>query len=143
MTLILDTNIIISALIRNSTTREILFLPTFNFIVPEFAIEEIYHHKLKICKLSGINEDELEILISLILQNIDIIHSDEIIPYYSKAMKIIGDIDMGDVPFVALALAVKNDGIWTNDRDFDSIKDIRVWKTSEILNYLKESSEIS
>ncbi|MBA7510642.1 hypothetical protein ES705_02629 [subsurface metagenome] len=45
ITLILDTKIVISALIKDSTIREILFLPTFNFIVPEFAIEEIYHHK--------------------------------------------------------------------------------------------------
>jgi len=142
MTLILDTSIIISALIRNSVVRKILLFPTFNFLIPEFALEEIRRHKSKICKLSGINEDELDILISLIIQNINIISSNKIMPYYDKAIKIIGEIDMADVPFVALALAVKNDGIWTNDRDFDHIKEIKIWKTSELLKYLKELPEM-
>jgi len=139
MTIILDTNIVISALIRNSVVRKILLLPTLNFLLPEFAIEEIYHHKSKICKLSRIGKEELELLISLILQNVNVMSSDEILPYYDKAVKIIGEIDMGDVPFVALALATQNDGIWTNDHDFDNIKGIKIWKTSEILDHLKKS----
>ncbi|MBA7542957.1 hypothetical protein ES705_35282 [subsurface metagenome] len=138
MTIILDTNIVISALIRNSVVRKILLLPTLDFLLPEFAIEEIYHHKSKICKLSRIDKEGLELLISLILQNVNIISSDEILPYYDKAVKIIGEIDMGDVPFVALVLATQNDGIWTNDHDFDNIKGIKIWKTSGILDHLKK-----
>ena len=141
MTLITDTNIIISALIKDSVVRNILLLPNFNFLLPEFALEEIYRHKSKICRLSGIDKETLELLITLILQNINIIPKNEIMPYYDKAVKIIGKIDMGDVPFVALALAVKNNGIWTNDRDFDNIKGIKVWKTAELIKYLKEFSE--
>ncbi len=72
MTIILDTNIVISALIRNSVVRKILLLPTLDFLLPEFAIEEIYHHKSKICKLSRIDKEELELPISLILQNVNV-----------------------------------------------------------------------
>ena len=140
MTLVLDTSIIISALIRDSIVRNILLLPILNFLVPEYALEEISRHKSKICKLSGVAEEELELLISLILQNASIISHHEIMPFRDRAMQIIGAIDKGDVPFVALALAVKNDGIWTNDHDFDNIKEIKIWKTSELIKYLKELS---
>lgn len=134
MTLILDTSIIISALIKNSVIREILLFPLSQFYLPEFALEEINRHKSKICELSGMEKEELELLISLILENIEIVSIDDIMPHYDKAVEIIGKVDMGDVPFVALALAMKNDGIWTNDKDFDNIQEIKVWKTSQILD---------
>lgn len=54
-----------------------------------------------------------------------------------KAYKIMSDVDHCDVPFIALALAVKNDGIWSNDRHFENLKDIKVWKTIDVFKYVK------
>lgn len=54
-----------------------------------------------------------------------------------KAYKIMSDVDYCDVPFIALALAVKNDGIWSNDRHFENLKDIKVWKTTDVFKYVK------
>ena len=51
----------------------------------------------------------------------------------TKAHRIIGSIDPFDVPFVALALSIENDGIWSNDKHFENLKGIKVWKTAEIL----------
>jgi predicted nucleic acid-binding protein len=39
--LVEDTNILFSALIKNSTTRSVLLNPNHNFYVPEFVIEEV------------------------------------------------------------------------------------------------------
>jgi predicted nucleic acid-binding protein len=50
----------------------------------------------------------------------------------------IGRIDPNDIPFLALALATENDGIWSNDRHFEAIKQIKIWKTSDLLKYLKK-----
>ncbi len=41
MRLVLDTNILIAALIKDSLTREILLFPGFEFLLPEYALEEI------------------------------------------------------------------------------------------------------
>jgi predicted nucleic acid-binding protein len=57
-----------------------------------------------------------------------------------KAHKIIGSIDSFDVPFVALALSIDNDGIWSNDKHFKNLKGIKIWKTSDIFNYLKSQT---
>jgi predicted nucleic acid-binding protein len=138
MILILNTSILISSLIKDSVTRQILLLPFMKFYLPEYALEEIEAHKMKISRLSRLSTDEIDILLNLLLENISIIPSQTIQPYLSEAEVMIGRIDPNDIPFLALALATENDGIWSNDRHFEAIKQIRIWKTSDLLKYLKK-----
>ena len=138
MRLIVDTNILISSLIKDSITREILLLPFTDFYLPEFALEEVEAHKTKISKLSGLSRDEIDFFLDLLLENISIVPARTIRPYLKEAEKIIGDIDPGDIPFIALALAVDNDGIWSNDKHFRKVKKLKVWKTPELLAYIKK-----
>ncbi len=138
MILILNTSILISSLIKDSVTRQILLLPSMKFYLPEYALEEIEAHKMKISRLSRLSTDEIDILLNLLLENISIIPSQTIQPYLSEAELIIGRIDPNDIPFLALALATENDGIWSNDRHFEAIRKIKVWKTSDLLKYLKK-----
>ena len=137
MRIVVDTNILISSLIKDSITREILLLPYMDFYLPEFALEEVEAHKVKISKLSGLSSDEIDFFLDLLLENISIVPAQKIRPYLKEAEKIIGDIDPGDIPFIALALAVDNDGIWTNDKHFRKVKKIKIWNTPELLAYLK------
>ena len=44
MKLIVDTNIILKALIKDSRVRAILLNPNHQFYLPEYAIEEIEEH---------------------------------------------------------------------------------------------------
>ncbi len=138
MRIVVDTSILISSLIKQSVTREILLLPFMKFYLPEYALEEIEVHKPKISRLSGLSFDEIDILLNSLLDNISIIPAQTIQPYLKEAESIIGSIDPGDIPFVALALAVENDGIWSNDKHFEAIKSIKVWKTSDLLIRLKK-----
>ena len=138
MILILNTSILISSLIKDSVTRQILLLPSMKFYLPEYALEEIEAHKMKISRLSRLSTDEIDILLNLLLENISIIPRQTIQPYLSEAEVIIGRIDPNDIPFLALALATENDGIWSNDRHFEAIKQIKVWKTSDLLKYLEK-----
>jgi predicted nucleic acid-binding protein len=137
MRLVVDTSILISSLIKQSVSREILLLPFMKFYLPEHALEEMEIHKTKISRLSGLSFDEIDILLNSLLDNISIVPAQTIRPYLKKAERIIGGIDPGDIPFVALALAVENDGIWSNDKHFKAIKQIKVWKTSDLLIHLK------
>jgi len=138
MRLIVDTSILISSLLKDSITREILLLPMMRFYLPEFALEEIENKKSKISRLSGLSPDEIDIILDLMLGNISIVPAQMIKPHLEEANKLIGSIDPNDIPFVALALAVENDGIWSNDKHFKRIKGIKVWKTSDLLVYLKK-----
>jgi len=133
MKLVIDTNVIISALLKNSVTREILLFPSMEFLLPEYALEEVEAHKDTISKRSGLSKEEIDIVLSVLLDNITIISAAEIKDNLTKAHRIIGSIDPFDVPFVALALSIENDGIWSNDKHFENLKGIKVWKTAEIL----------
>ena len=49
-------------------------------------------------------------------------------------------IDPKDTPFIALALAVENDGVWSEDRRFEQQSRVKVWKTKELLRRLEGTS---
>lgn len=138
MILIVDSSILISALIKDSVTREILLLPFFEFLLPEYSLQEVEFRKSKISKLSGLSEDEIDIVLSLILENISIIPAQKIKVHFNEANNLIGKVAPNDIPFVALALATENDGIWSNDKDFEVLKDIKVWKTTDIISYINK-----
>jgi predicted nucleic acid-binding protein len=46
-------------------------------------------------------------------------------------------IDPDDTPFIALASAVENDGIWSDDKHFQQQTRIRVWQTKDLLTLIK------
>jgi len=70
MRLVLDTNILIAALIKDSLTRNILFLPDFEFHVPEYALEEVNRHRAKIARHSRLKYTEIDLLLSLLLESL-------------------------------------------------------------------------
>jgi len=98
MRLVIDTSILISSLIKDSVTREILLLPFLKFYLPEYALEEIEVHKLKISRLSGLSFDEIDILLNLLLDNISIVPAQTIQPHLKEPESIIAGIDPNDIP---------------------------------------------
>jgi predicted nucleic acid-binding protein len=140
MRLVLDTNVLIAALIKDSLTRGIFFLPDFEFLLPEYALEEVARHRAKIARHSRLSYREIDLLLSLLLESVTVVPAKTILAHLKPAEALIGDIDKDDVPFVALALAVENDGIWSNDRAFEILPGITLWKTSDIKAFLRKRS---
>ncbi|HDO25446.1 MAG TPA: PIN domain-containing protein [Nitrospirae bacterium] len=141
MRLVIDTGILISALLKDSATREILLLSSIEFLLPEYAFEEFERHKDKISKRSGLRLEDIDVLLTLLTENITIIPASQIKPHMGKADKMMGGTDPFDVPFVALALATDNDGIWSNDKHFKNLRGINVWKTSDVFNFIKAQGQ--
>lgn len=51
-----------------------------------------------------------------------------------EADRLLGDVDKGDVPFIALALTIPNDGIWTeNIHHFKKQNKINILTTKELV----------
>ena len=59
-----------------------------------------------------------------------------------EALVIMGEIDEKDTQFIALALAINNDGIWSNDRHFDKQEKIKIYRTIDIINLLEKMSNM-
>ena len=137
-TILIDSNIIISALIKDGLTRNILTNFNVNFTFPQNGIQEIYSYKTEIMKKANLTENEFNILLMRILKYIRIIPLDIIFKFKEDAPKIMEHIDKDDVIFIAAALALKC-SIWSEDKHFKKQKAIKILTTKDILEeYCKE-----
>ena len=136
MRLIIDTNRIISALLKRGWTREIITSANFEFYTIDYVIEELRKHKRYILNKAKMNEREFELLFNLVMENIYIVPDKKIKCQMKKAIEIMKDIDVNDSPILACALAVVNEGIWTEDKDFEKQKNVKIWKTKELKKYM-------
>lgn len=132
MLLVVDTNIIVSSLIKGSVTREILLSADILFVVPEWVHIEVKKHQELIAQKAGINQDELIQFTEEIFQVVKTIPFSKYKSHIDEGVNIIGDIDKDDAPFIAIALALDADGIWTNDKDFEKQNVVKVWKTKDL-----------
>jgi len=114
---VVDTNLIFSALIpKSSKIRELLFDPNLTFYAPNFLISEIYKHKEKLIKNSKLTESEFYLYFDGITEHINFISTDLIgIKSRQKAYSLCKDVDLKDIPFVALAIDL-DIPFWTGDK---------------------------
>jgi len=116
MKVIVDTNIIFSALLKkNSFFGELLLRDSVDYVIPKFAYIELFKYKKKIAKLSRLSEDELLEVLYRLLKNIDIFDEEMITTNtLREAYELVKDVDEKDMIFTALAIEV--DGyLWTAD----------------------------
>lgn len=134
-TIVIDTNIFISALIKDNLTRMILTNLKINFLFPEFEFREISKYKNLILKKTGLSEEEFYILFLRLLKYVRVIPEDVILKYKRAADKIIGHIHKEDTVFVATALSFKCP-IWSDDKHFQKQKIIKIFKTKDIMRLI-------
>ena len=53
-----------------------------------------------------------------------------------EAERTMAHIDPDDAPFLAAALAIHCDGIWTEDLHFLEQSVIRVWRTKDLMHFI-------
>jgi putative PIN family toxin of toxin-antitoxin system len=133
MKLVVDTNRIIAALVKDGSSREIIATSNHNLITTDFAIDEINKHKREILEKSGLNEVSFDLLITLLFYDIEIVPSSEYKEYIKEAENLTKERDIKDAPFLALALTKKADGIWSDDKDFEIQDKIKVYKTKDLV----------
>ena len=135
MILVVDSNVLLSGMIRDGKTRDMLIDSPFDLYAPETMIDEVRKYKGYILKKSGLSDEEFEILFGLLIESVTVVAKDSYVDYIEEACEIIGEVDKNDVVFVALALSFVNDGIWSDDGDFLKQDKIRIYKTGELIRY--------
>jgi len=102
--IVVDTNIIFSSLLGNSKIIEFLMCENNKLFVPKIFFVEIFIHKEKLTKISKLSLNEINEFLLLITKNL-IVFDEKLIPdsIKSKALKMVEDIDIKDLPFVALS----------------------------------------
>ena len=134
MELIIDANIIISALISmRGKTRDLIFLNNFSLFAPEYLTEEIEKYKSEIIEKSELDTKSFKLATSLIFSKIKLIPFSEFESSINKAKDICPDSN--DVEYFALALS-KNLSIWFDDKALKQQPRIKVFSTTELIKKL-------
>ncbi len=120
MRIVVDTNIVFSAILNtNSKIAIILLTPKrrLNFYSTEQLIREIEAHKERIRKISNYSDYELGRIIKLITSKIRFINL-RLIPKesYQLAESLTNDVDIDDTEFVALTNHIKGK-LWSGDKE--------------------------
>ena len=124
MNIILDSNVLFSALIKDSVTRELILEYDGCFLFPAFIFEEMDKHKQELMDKSGMEKDDFNSLLQLLLSRVLIIPSTRLLPFRAEAVGIVKDIDINDSIFIACALANDDSILWSDDKKLKKLDDI-------------------
>ena len=137
MRVVVDSNRVIASLIKDSTTRQILFDKNFYFIAPDFITTEINKYREEIMGKAILNEEEFDILISIIFENIEIVPEENYKKHIESFKSKISDEK--DIPYLAVALNNYAAGIWTHDPHFLEQNMIKVFTNKDLLEIIRLS----
>ena len=133
MKFVLDTNVILKALIKDSVVRGIILRSSHEFLIPEYAIDETRRHLGVVAEKSGLSESEINSVIDTLLTSIEVVPAEKVASKWKEAEDAMAKVDAGDVPFVAASISVNCDGIWSDDKHLRRQDKVRVWTTKEIV----------
>jgi predicted nucleic acid-binding protein len=118
MKIVVDTNIIFSALLKEGNRYARALIKNedaHDFYAVYFTIVELFKHKERIKQFSKLSEEDILEALYELLKHIHIINDNFIsVPSWKEAMQLAHDVDVKDVPNVALTIEL-NAQLWTND----------------------------
>lgn len=135
MKIIIDSNVLFSALIEDSKTRELILENEGPFLFPSFIFDEFEKHKKELYDKSEMQKGDFDELLKLITSKVEIVPKEKLIPNKEKAVEIIRDRDKDDITFIACALAYPNSVIWSDDKKLKRQKKIVILNTQEIMDF--------
>jgi len=133
MIIIIDSNILVSAIIKDGFTRELIVQCKEQLVAPEYLFQEIRNNEEEILLKSKLNIKDYRDLLKILLKYITIIPNEVIMSHREEAIKIIKDIDVYDALFIATALAFDNSVIWSNDKKLKMQSRVKIINTEEII----------
>lgn len=129
---IIDANRVVAALLREGTTRKILFETTAELCAPEDLRIEVGRHEEEFLRRSGLPAYEFRRVLDAILAEITWIGSDVIQPFIEAAVRSFKGTHSSDVVYLACAMAIEADGVWSHDKGFDVQKSVRRFTNGEV-----------
>ena len=134
-----DANVLIAAFLKDSTTRRIITLAELQLLVPEFIFEEFERHRRELARRAGLAPSDAERLLKTIRNHFVVIPADLIAERIAEAIRILKGIDERDAPYLAAALAVPCDAIWSDDPHLKLQRLVPCLTTRELVEILRKS----
>jgi len=137
MNIVIDSNVLFSAMIKDSITRRIILEYDGIFLFPSFIFQEMEKHKEELLIKSGMDIKDFNEILGIILKKVIIIPEEVLFQYRDEALEIIRDIELDDVLFIACALAYNDSIIWSDDKKLKEQTKIKIINTNEFIELLK------
>ena len=131
--IVVDANIIIAALFGSRATLIILTAQNYSFYAPQYIIKEIRKHKEAICKEARKMPEDFANENNPLLKYVTIVNESDYVHYMNKAEEIMKQRDIKDATYIATALRINANFIWTNDKDFREQKIVKTKNTNEFI----------
>jgi len=100
---------------------------------PRYLFDEIETHRGELSKRSGQPPGALTESLRILRGHVIEHEASDYDDHLEKARGLLAGRDPKDVPYVALALALQADGIWTEDRGLVSLKSLITYRTSDLI----------
>lgn len=129
MKFVVDANVLFSALIADSTTRELLIELDHQYLAPQFVHTEIRNHRSTIEDKSNVSSSTVDALLDALFDELVLINDSDLKPHMDTAYAAIGD----DVPYLAAALAT-NAAVWSDDSVFEKQSTVEAYTTERMVS---------
>lgn len=133
MILVIDANVLFSALIKSSLTAELIFNENIHLYTCEFILEEFFKHEKEIMKKTHRTREQFVTIMHQLKDVVNVIPKEEYVQFIVEAETF--SPDPSDAIYFALAMKL-NASIWSNDKRLKKQDKIKVYQTSEILQIL-------
>ncbi len=131
MQLVVDANILFSALLKDSVTAKLIFEPNLQLYMPEFILAEFEKYEQMILTRMSRTREQFVAIMHMLRDVIIVVPHDEYGEYLAEATKI--SPDKNDVMYFALALKL-NCAIWSNDKLLKNQHVVDIVSTAELIN---------
>jgi len=138
MKIVVDANVVIAALAKQSITKEVLLYPFIDYYSPDFLLEELAEHEDEIISKMHTDKAGYQKVLDILTKKIKIVRKAAYSQYMNQVREIIGKLDTDDEQYIAVALSIDADGVWSYDPHFKQQKVIRLFSTSELLSIIKK-----
>lgn len=119
MKIVIDANRFFSALLKDGPTRKAISETRAALFAPGFLKDELARHRDEFQRRSHMKATDFSRLVDEIATQIAWVPDAAIRAHLAEARRALGTVDIDDVPYLACALAIKADAIWSLDLDFD------------------------
>src|SRR3989338_503344 len=102
MKLVVDANIVFSAIIKDGKTRKLLFDESLKLFSPEFLMEELHKYESMLIEKASITDAEFHRILDVLQRRIQLVNHEEIENFMKESKAFSPDIKDGE--YFALAL---------------------------------------
>ena len=135
MRLVVDANILVAALLKDSTTRELLLEDDLELFAPEGLLAELKNllKNQKVRKRLPLSDNALSELSEAIFSEITFFPEESFLSFIKDSAELVSHIE--DAPYIALALTLKIP-LWSNDAALKEQTKVKVLTTPELIKLL-------